>query len=135
MNRFFLSENCIQGKKVCFPPDINHQIFHVLRLRVGDTVQVLDNRGLLHQVALVMDNEGDSLAGVIVQTDRENTEPRVEISLCFGMTSRDKVELILQKSTEIGVSAFYPFVSSRTLVQSTEFSLQRKRRENNFVVS
>jgi len=128
MNRFFLSENCIQGKKVHFPPDITHQLRHVLRLREGDLVQVLDNQGLIHQVALAMDNEGESLAGDIIQTDNENSEPQVAVSLCFGMTSRDKVEWILQKGTEIGVTAFYPFVSSRTLVQSTELTLQRKVR-------
>ncbi len=35
----------------------------------------------------------------------------------IGMTQREKFELILQKCTEIGVSAISPFTSSRTLVQ------------------
>ncbi len=128
MNRFFLPENCFYEKKVVFPPEIIHQIFHVLRLRESDVIQVLDNQGFIHQVVLVMDKDEDSVSGVIMQTDRDMTEPRVEISLCFGMTSRDKVEWILQKGTEIGVAAFYPFVSSRTLVTSTELNMQRKSR-------
>jgi 16S rRNA (uracil1498-N3)-methyltransferase len=44
------------------------------------------------------------------------------------MTSRDKVELILQKGTEVGVSKFSPFISSRSLVQSTALSDKRKLR-------
>jgi len=45
------------------------------------------------------------------------TEPIVRLTLYFGLTQREKVEWILQKGTEVGVSAFQPYISRRTLVQ------------------
>jgi 16S rRNA (uracil1498-N3)-methyltransferase len=50
------------------------------------------------------------------------------VSLCFGLSNRDKVELILQKATEVGVSAFHPFISSRSLVQKAALSEKKYAR-------
>ncbi len=122
MNRFFLAKEQVNGKEVAFPSDICHQILHVLRLREGDEVRVLDNQGSAHLVRLQFDRESNRVRGKIIATKPVSTEPSAIISLCFGMTNRDKVELILQKATEVGVSAFYPFISSRTLVQRTTLS-------------
>jgi 16S rRNA (uracil1498-N3)-methyltransferase len=128
MNRFFLPENQIKDQQVEFPPDIAHQILHVLRLGERDGIEVLDNSGRVYQVRLRIDAGEDRILGEIVGTEIEHTEPKVGLTLYFGMTSRDKVEWILQKGTEIGVSAFFPFVSSRTLVQSTDLSEKKTNR-------
>ena len=125
MNRFFLGTEHIDEGKVTFPPDIAHQILHVLRLRGGDFVEVLDGDGQISRVALSIDVETSHVTGVIVETSFSTTESKVRVSLCFGLSNREKVEWILQKGTEIGVSAFFPFVSSRTLVQSTMLSQKK----------
>lgn len=119
MNRFFIDKEKIDRGNVHFPPDISHQILNVLRLREGAEVCVLDNLGRAHQVRLLIDRNANRVCGKIISTEPVTTEPITKLSLCFGLSSRDKVELILQKATEVGVSAFYPFVSSRTLVQNT----------------
>ena len=45
MHRFFLPADSIGVEQVTFPPGAAHQIGRVLRLRCGETVLVLDNRG------------------------------------------------------------------------------------------
>jgi 16S rRNA (uracil1498-N3)-methyltransferase len=128
MNRFFLKPSFISDKEVNFPTDISHQMLQVLRLKTGDEVEVLDNLGHCYVAALSVDYTSKQVKGTIVQTKEVHKEGLIELSLCFGMTNRDKVEWILQKGTEIGVSAFYPFISSRTLVQSTAMSSKRTQR-------
>jgi len=125
MNRFFLKADQFSGKEVFFPPELAHQILHVLRLGEGDRVVVLDNQGQVHRVALHVPPGGRHVTGTIRETEPVTTEPGVHVSLCFGLSTRDKVEGILQKGTEIGVSAFYPFVSSRTRVQSTGLTVKK----------
>lgn len=127
MNRFFLNPNQIVNDVICFPPDISHQIQHVLRLNEGELVEVLDNQGHVFRVMLNSTASDDDAIGKIIAVEDADTEPKTKLSLCFGLSHRDKVEWILQKGTEVGVSSFYPFISSRTLVQS--ISLSDKRRE------
>lgn len=125
MNRFFLPDKFIQENKIFFPPDISHQILNVLRLHEGSQVQVLDNQGYVYDVALSQDEENGKPIGRILAQTREDSEPSLKISLYFGMTSREKVEWILQKGTEVGVSAFHPFISTRSLVQSVDLTPQK----------
>ena len=128
MHRFFLTPEFLHGLQVTFPQEIAHQIIRVLRLREGDKVAVLDNSGLIHQVRLSIDPAEVSLTGTILETKHASTEPKTHISLYFGLSSREKIEWILQKGTEIGVSAFIPFYSSRTRVKPESFTTKKMER-------
>ena len=125
MHRFFLKPEQIVKDRVFFPPDLAHQIVHVLRLGEGDEVAVLDDRGNIYKVSLFFGPGKDQVSGQIINCNATNSEPEIKVSLFFGLSNRDKVEWILQKGTEIGISSFYPFVSSRTLVQSKTLSSKR----------
>ena len=127
MNRFFIQPEEIKGQIVHFPPDLSHQISHVLRLKEGELVAVLDDSGTVYDVEIGFDPVGKLVQGRIVGSSLATGEPNVAIELCVGLSHRDKFEWILQKGTEVGVSLFTPFTSSRTLVQSGE--LKPKRRE------
>ena len=113
---FFISPDNFMDGRVSFPDDLQTQIGRVLRFKVGDEVEVLDNLGSAFQVRLVK-NPDQSWFGEVLSTRAVDTGPRVRLALCFGLTQREKVEWILQKGTEIGVSAFQPYISRRTLVQ------------------
>lgn len=128
MNRFFIQPEYIKGKNVHFPSDLSHQIVHVLRLKEGDPVEVLDNFGMVYHVALDIDPAEKIVQGRILDSSMTKGEPTVAIELCVGLSHRDKFEWILQKGTEIGVSVFTPFISSRTLVQSGDLKPKRRDR-------
>ena len=128
MHRFFIKPEFISAQRVTFPKDLTHQILHVLRLGQGDQVVVLDNCGYEHHVRLGKTLTQSNLVGEIIGTEHVANEPDVEISLYFGLSNRDKVEWIFQKGTEIGVSAFHPFYSSRTLVQKSSFTDKKLQR-------
>ena len=125
MNRFFMDQENFDQGKIYFPTEITHQILHVLRLSEGDEVCVLDNQGHAYRVSLVGGDGSLGLEGEILSSTPVTTEPDTKVSLCFGLTSRDKVEWILQKGTEIGAAAFFPFTSERTLVQSTDLPAKK----------
>lgn len=121
MNRFFLPTDCINDQQVQFPADVTHQIRNVLRMTRGDVVAVLDNSGRVYLVVLDSMASG-SLTGQVESVRAAASEPKTRLTLCFGLTSRDKVEWILQKGTEVGVARFSPFISSRTLAQDTHLT-------------
>lgn len=128
MNRFFIQPEYIKGTFVQFPPELSHQIINVLRLKEGELVAVLDNTGTIYEVEIGHDPTGKLVVGHIVGSSPVAGEPKVAIELCVGLSHRDKFEWILQKGTEVGVSTFSPFVSSRTLVQSSDLKTKRRDR-------
>jgi len=115
-HRFFIPPGNFKEGWVSFPVDIQAQISRVLRLKGGDDVEVLDNQGNGFQIRLEHDQAGNWV-GKIVSARKVYTEARARLTLYFGLAQRDKVEWILQKGTEVGVAAFQPFISRRTLAQ------------------
>jgi 16S rRNA (uracil1498-N3)-methyltransferase len=128
MNRFFIPPGQIKAQTVVFPENLSHQILHVLRMQAGEMVQVLDDSGMVFTVQLAVEADGKTVRGEITDRQPAKSEPPVEVELCCGLTHRDKLEWILQKGTEVGVTAFSPFVSARTLVQSTALKPSRRER-------
>jgi 16S rRNA (uracil1498-N3)-methyltransferase len=128
MHRFFLPPEHITGQRVTFPKETAHQILHVLRMSDNEQVAVLDNSGLVHHVRLQVDSTASTVWGMIFETHPVRSEPKIHLSLYFGLSSREKVEWILQKGTEIGVSVFSPFFSSRTLFNPASLSPKKLER-------
>jgi 16S rRNA (uracil1498-N3)-methyltransferase len=117
-NRFFVTAENILDGRVSFPADLQAQIGRVLRLKPGDEVEALDNRGNCFLARLEWGCQGEWV-GKIISEKAVDTEPRIGLTMYFGLTGREKVEWILQKGTEVGVAAFQPYLSRRTLVQHT----------------
>lgn len=117
MHRFFISPELISGDQVFFPTDLAHQIIRVLRLRVGDSVMVLDNSGFARTVQLHTFGKREA-QGTVTATAPATGEPRTPIALYVALMKGKKVELVLQKGTELGVSRFVPMVTRRSVVSS-----------------
>jgi 16S rRNA (uracil1498-N3)-methyltransferase len=125
--RFYIPPEYIQTPVVTFPPDRCSQINNVLRLKTGDLVHVFDISGAEYQVRLTVVQRND-VQGEIITVLHPQTEPALALELWVCASRREKIEWIIQKCTEIGVSSFRFLVSERSLVQKVEDIQQKKDR-------
>ncbi len=96
-------------------------IIHSLRGRVGEQLVVCDKDGV--DRACVIEELGTDFVRVSVkQTLAENNEPRLRITLFQGMPKSDKMELVIQKCTELGVHSIVPVITERTIVKPKDKS-------------
>ena len=117
LHRFFIAPDLIEGDQILFPSDLAHQLSRVLRLRVGDRVLVLDGSGDEREVALHT-LERRTARGTVVATRPNVNEPRTHLTLYVALLKARKLDLVLQKGTEIGVSRFVPILTDRAIVGS-----------------
>lgn len=127
MHRFFIPPENIHGNLVVFPELTIRQIRNVLRLKPGEQVTVLDNLGSSYLVRLETVNP-EGVSATLLNKSPADGEPSIRLRLFFSITQREKVEWILQKCTEIGVSAFFPFVSTYSLSREKGLDVSRIRR-------
>ncbi len=121
--RFFVRPECIRGGQVEFPHALSGQMARVLRLSEGDEVTVLDGTGMEYGVIL-----SPSLATGLVTCRRQNeAEAPIGVHLFVALLKSRRMEIVLQKCTEVGVSAFTPIRSARCI--STSDRLPRERYE------
>jgi len=130
VNRFFIAASDIEGDRVRLSPEQAHQVCHVLRLRPGDPIVVLDDSGMEYHVTLTAVGLPET-TGKITSRQAARGEPKAQLALFQSLLSREKFEWVLQKGTEVGVSRFVPVLTERSIVRAKlieEKKLDRWRR-------
>jgi 16S rRNA (uracil1498-N3)-methyltransferase len=113
VHRFFLAPHQFVADRVIFPSEVSRQIERVLRLRSGDEVIALD--GLGNECVVRLDKVSGGATGDTIVRRRNESEPRILLHLYQGVLKSSKLELVLQKGTEVGVSCFVPVQSARSV--------------------
>ena len=90
-----------------------HHVHRVLRLRSGTRVRVFDGRGREREAELVV-SEGDDVVARLAGDVSARCEPSLEVSLFPALCKPERMEWLLQKVTEIGVSRVHPFPAARS---------------------
>jgi len=103
--------------------DVNH-IKNVLRMKVGDDFYASDGAGrdVLCCISFI---SGDEVLADIL-SERTDSELPVEIVLYQSLPKSDKMELIIQKCVELGISRIVPVESSRCIVKLDDKSAGKK---------
>lgn len=128
MHRFYIEDKLTVGTKADIKgPEARH-IKDVLRLRAGDHILLFDGSGKEFRGEIA--GIAKDLVSVNILEEKEgDTEPPVEIVLGQGIPKSDKMDLIVQKSTELGVSKIVPLYTERVIPKSfSPNKLERWRR-------
>ncbi|MFH1560772.1 MAG: RsmE family RNA methyltransferase [Chloroflexota bacterium] len=98
---------------------VARQVAQVLRLRTGDHVVLMDNSGYEYVVAL-QSISPSCIEGAVVEKRGGFGNPGVLLTLYQGVLKRDKFEMVLQKGTEMGISAFVPMLCHRSVPRASK---------------
>jgi len=120
MPHFFVSPKDINGNEVLIGGAEAKHIVTVLRKRKGDGINMFDGDGNEFRVRILeIDRSGGlpRIKGEIITRKRRETETKLKISLFQSIPKGNKMDFIIQKSTEIGVSEIIPIITERTIVK------------------
>ena len=99
-----------------------HHLLNVLRLKAGDQIEVFDGVGNRYIVSLCDTRTSPLQAKILQHQFHPHTPPH--ITLFQGLPKFDKMDLIVQKTTEIGVNEIVPMICQRSIPKSV---VQEKR--------
>ncbi|CAG7634595.1 16S rRNA (uracil(1498)-N(3))-methyltransferase [Paenibacillus allorhizosphaerae] len=116
MQRYFITPAQFAGDTVLIQGDDAHHLIRVMRAKPGDAFIVSDGESREAIVKVRSVGKDEVLADPVEWLSMEN-EPLVDIWIAQSLPKGDKMELVIQKGTEIGAALFLPFVSERTVVQ------------------
>lgn len=116
MPRFYVDDCSEFDKSITITgEDVNH-IKNVLRLHVGDEITIGDGHSKDY-ICNISEIATDYILADIVDVQSNAAELPVRIVLFQGMPKSDKMELIIQKATELGVAEIVPVMTKRTVVK------------------
>jgi 16S rRNA (uracil1498-N3)-methyltransferase len=116
MNRFFLDKHSVLSENPAITgSDVKH-IRSVLRLKPGDTIALFDGEGTEYECA-IMTSSPRHIGLSVLNSTRIVRESPVHITIAQALLKGPKMDWIIQKLTELGVSAFIPFPAKRSIPQ------------------
>ena len=104
--------------------DVKH-IRDVLRYNVGDELNICDEDGVKYITKILSFSQYEVNLEVLEKLD-STTEPDIKVTLFQGLPKADKMELIIQKCTEIGVAEVVPVITDRVVVKLDEKGADKK---------
>ena len=102
--------------------DFLNQARNVLRLKIGDRIILSDGRGMEAEGILEGLDKKRALVHISNRSENRN-EPECKVILYCALIKRENFEWVVQKATEVGVTAIVPIISERTV----KLSLKRER--------
>ena len=125
MSTFYIKNNQIEGNKIIIQgEDLNH-IKNVLRYQNGDKLEVCNEGGTRFYTKISDMNQNEIILDIL-EISNDTTEPNVNVVLFQGLPKADKMELIVQKCTELGVSGIVPVIMDRVIVKLDEKNESKK---------
>jgi 16S rRNA (uracil1498-N3)-methyltransferase len=117
MHKFFVNKSSISDNAVIIQGDDVKHIYKVLRLKIGDKVNINNCEGeeFLGQIEEI--NKSQVIVKLIEKLPLNN-ESDMEIYLFQGLPKSSKMDLIVQKATELGVKEITPVITERVVVKN-----------------
>ena len=114
MHKFFVEPEQIGEATICLTGENCHHVRHVLRLKKGQEILIKDGQGTDYYC--IIEESGDAeIICRIEDIQRSFVELPVSVSLFQGLPKQEKMEWIIQKCVELGVSDIYPVAMKRSV--------------------
>jgi 16S rRNA (uracil1498-N3)-methyltransferase len=115
MNRLHVPRNEIHGDTITVEGRSLAYLRDVLRMRPGEPLEIFDGEGRAYPSVLerYVDEGAEIRLGGVV----ERPFAGVRVTLAQGLPKGDKLELVLQKAVELGVTSFVPLACERSVVK------------------
>ncbi len=127
MQRYFILDNQIQENQIILTDSDFHHIKNVMRFGVGDLVMVITKDKTAYKASIQSFTKKEVVLSIVEkQTLNDNI---LNISLAQALIKKDAFELVLQKTTELGVKEIFPFSSKRSIIKIDDFAKKKIRYE------
>lgn len=116
MHRFYHPSPLILQQKIVMSPTAAHHASQVMRLKPEEQIILFHDDSF--DYFGIIKNIDKKIVEVYIDSKKENyTHPSINIRLFQTLTSNDKMDWIVQKSVELGVTSIHPIYSERSLIK------------------
>ena len=124
MNRFYHSNPLDLNQIIILDEFSSHHALRVMRVKVDDFLVLFNGDGFEYR-GRVSDINKKTINVEILSKEKNNNESPININLFQSISSNEKMDMVIQKATELGVSSIQPIFTSRSTIK---LSLERAKK-------
>ena len=116
MHRFYHSNPLDLNQIIILDEFSSHHALRVMRVKVGDFLILFNGDGFEYR-GRISDINKKTINVEILSKEKNNNESPIIINLFQSISSNEKMDMVIQKATELGVSSIQPIFTSRSTVK------------------
>ena len=116
LSRVYVDAPLVAGTRVTLEGGVASHVTRVLRLRVGEALTVFNGSGGEY-AARIEQAHGGKVAVAIGEAHAIERESPLTLTLAQGVSRGERMDLVVQKATELGMSALVPVLTERSVVR------------------
>jgi len=125
ITRLFTTEKLAEGSTVALDKESSHYLSRVMRYKTGDKFVLFNGDGHDYQASIV---NLDKIVNAEVEfKQKNNTESPLSVTLVQALAKGTKLDLVIQKATELGATKISPINTERSVLQIDQSRLNKKR--------
>lgn len=124
MHRFYHSNPLDLNQIIILDEFSSHHALRVMRVKVDDFLILFNGDGFEYR-GRVSDINKKTINVEILSKEKNNSESPININLFQSISSNEKMDMVIQKATELGVSSIQPIFTSRSTIK---LSLDRTKK-------
>jgi 16S rRNA (uracil1498-N3)-methyltransferase len=125
LTRVYVAGPLTSGTRVKLEGNAASHVTRVLRLRVGSALILFDGAGGEYQASIDKAAGGEVIVAVGPHAAHERESP-LRLTLAQGVSRGERMDLVIQKATELGVTELTPLLTERSVVRLTAQQSDRK---------
>lgn len=127
MRRFFALKSQFSKGRVILDEEETRHLRDVLRLKAGEEVHVFDGEGSEFLCRIESIEKRRTELAIIAESEPVSPESPLELTLAATLLKGDKIDVVVQKAVELGVTRFIPMTSVRSDVKPANASKRSDR--------
>lgn len=124
--RFFEAQVFILNNNFILNEQNSHKIINVLRLAIDSIIKIFNNTNTEFIAKIINIKQKKIVEIIILAATPKNVESPLKIHLVQAIAKHDNMDIIIQKTTELGVYHITPIITDRTIVKINKQQLTKK---------
>jgi 16S rRNA (uracil1498-N3)-methyltransferase len=113
---YFIQSQSIRDDQIILTAELAHHLGAVLRYQIGEIIELVDEERVRYRASLDSIAE-ERITAKILDRAAPDSQPIPAVTLVQSLLKHDKMDWVIQKATELGVSAILPVVTERTITR------------------
>jgi 16S rRNA (uracil1498-N3)-methyltransferase len=125
LTRVYVEAPLAAGTRITLEGGAARHLTRVLRLRVGEALTLFNGSGGEYAASIEQSQGGRVAVAIGGQRAIERESP-LALTLAQGVSRGERMDLVVQKATELGVSGLVPVLTERSVVRLTAQQAERR---------
>jgi 16S rRNA (uracil1498-N3)-methyltransferase len=125
LSRVHVASPLARGTRLTLAGSAANHVARVLRLGVGDPLTLFDGQGGEH-AARIEALGRDTVTVAVLEGTESGRESPLSLTLAQGISRGERMDFVVQKATELGVTRLVPLLTARSVVRLDERQAQKK---------